>query len=252
MIVATLALLAAGQGSTLETVEIKIPGHLPTFKMVKVPAGKITIGDKEHEIKPVWVGETEVTWDVYDIYAYRLDLSQADQAKGVDAAARPSRPYGAPDRGFGHSGYPALGMTSNAAVKFCEWLTKKTGKKFRLLTSAEWEYAARAGATEEPKALAEHAWFWDNAEDQTQPVANRKPNAWGLHDMLGNTWEWISTDENKFVVAGGGYSSKAADLTFGSRKPFDPKWQEADAHVPKSKWWLSDGPHIGMRLACEP
>lgn len=232
--------------------EVKIPGHLPTFKMIKVPAGKITVNGKESEIAPVWIAQTEITWDVYDIYAYRLDLTQEQQAKGVDAASRPSRPYGAPDRGFGHSGYPALGMTANASKHFCEWLSKKTGKKFRLLTEQEWEYAARAGATENPANLGDVAWFWDNAEDQTQPSGTKKANAWGFHDMLGNTWEWVLGPKNEAIVAGGGYSSKAAEVTFGSRKPFDPKWQEADAHVPKSKWWLSDGPHIGLRIACEP
>ena len=96
-----------------ETIEVKIPGTLANFKLVKVPPGQIKIGDKTVDVKSLWVGQTEVTWDVYDVYAFRLDLTQDENAKGVDAASRPSKPYGAPDRGFGHKGYAALGMTAN-------------------------------------------------------------------------------------------------------------------------------------------
>lgn len=251
--IAALTLLCLGQSpAPLDTLEVKIPGHLPSFKMIKVPEGKITVNGRERTVKPVWIAETELTWDMYDLYAFRLDLTQEQQAKGVDSETRPSRPYGAPDHGFGHNGYAALGMTDNAARQFCEWLSKKTGKKFRLLTEVEWEYAARAGATSEPTPLEHHAWFWDNAEDVAHPVGKKKPNAWGFHDMLGNVWEWTIGTDAQPVVAGCAYNSKKPDVKFGSRRKFDPKWQEADAHVPKSRWWLSDGPFIGMRVACEP
>src|SRR5439155_730769 len=84
--------------------------------------------------RPFWIGKTEVTWDEYDIWAFRLDLTPRERSSGVDATARPSRPYGAPDRGFGHHGYPALAMTYFAAQTYCAWLSVKTGKKYRLPT----------------------------------------------------------------------------------------------------------------------
>lgn len=220
--------------------------------MIKLPEGKITVNGRERVVKPVWIGETEVTWDVYDIYAFRLDQTQDEQAKGVDSESRPSRPYGAPDRGFGHAGFAALGMTGHGAKQFCQWLSKKTGKKFRLATEVEWEYAARAGTSDLPNPLGDYAWFWDNSDDVAHPVGKKKPNAWGFHDMLGNTWEWTVATDAKLVVAGGSYNSKVGDVNFTVRKPYDTKWQEADAHVPKSRWWLSDGPFIGMRVACDP
>ncbi len=240
----------------------KVPGFLTEWKMVALPEGKITIDGKEHAIKKIWIGETEVTWDLYDVFAFRMDLTPEQNAQDHDAENRPSRPYGAPDRGFGHSGFAALSMAHPAAVKFCEWLSKKTGKKYRLPTEAEWEYAARAGATTEPTPLGDYAWFWDNSDSQAKKVKTKKPNAWGLYDMLGNVAEWCSTsppqpspppgqEGREGVVRGGHFYSKAEHVKFTARQEYDPAWQLADAQQPKSVWWFSDGEMIGMRLVCE-
>src|SRR5438477_8678448 len=133
-----------------------IPGTLVRFEMMPVP------GDR-----PFWIGKTEVTWDEYDIWAFRLDLTPRERSSGVDATARPSRPYGAPDRGFGHHGYPALAMTYFAAQTYCAWLSVKTGKKYRLPTDAEWTRAARLGLGGDSGLTAERrdalAWHAGNA-----------------------------------------------------------------------------------------
>lgn len=237
----------------------EIPGTLVSFDLVWIPGGEIN-GQK---ITPFRIGRTEVTWDEYDIYAFRLDLSQAQQAEGVDAKSRPSKPYGAPDRGFGHKGFPALAMTFHSAQEYCAWLSKKTGKKFRLPTEAEWEHAARANVLKaEPMAAADvekAAWYWDTTEDKTQAVASKAPNAWGLYDTLGNVWEWciVGGKEQKpdapavGVVRGGGYLSKIADVHPGARAEQTSKWNENDPQNPKSRWWLSNAPFVGFRVLCE-
>src|SRR6185295_4387517 len=92
--------------------------------------------------------------------------------------------------------YPAISMTQHAANKYCEWLSAKTGKNYRLPTEAEWEWACRAGTTtaysfgDDASKLGEYAWFTPNSEEKPQPVGKKKPNPWGIHDMHGNVTEW--------------------------------------------------------------
>lgn len=112
--------------------------------------------------------------------------------------------------------HPVVNITWNDAVAFCQWLSKKEGKTYRLPTEAEWEYACRAGTKtryffgDDPRDLPRNAntydassarvfpeWAaWANEGDDgfpfTAPVGRFRPNAFGLYDMHGNAWEWCS------------------------------------------------------------
>jgi len=241
-----------------------IPGTVVKFEMVPVPGGTYTINDpktgkpKQVTIKPFYIGKTEVTWDEFDVYVYKLDAPDTQKIGGADAISRPSKPYGAIDRGYGRKGYPAISMTYLAAQKYCEWLSAKTGKKYRLPTEAEWEYACRAGVLPagpitDSELLDKLAWHWGNSEDKTHKVGTKQPNAWGIHDMLGNVAEWCQPmDDQVPVVRGGSFYDEPDKVHPAARKKYTPDWQMNDPQNPKSQWWLTDAPFAGFRVVCEP
>lgn len=251
MIAATACiLLTTPSMPQLKTFEDKLSSHLVSWKMIELPNGEIEVGGKKVAIKGLAIGETEVTWDLFEVWALRLDLSQEQQATGVDAKSRPSKPYSAIFINFGHHGYPAICMSYENAKRFCAWLSDKTKRRYRLPTEAEWEYCAAAGATDKPKA-DDVAWYWSNADDVTHPVKKKKTNAWGIYDTLGNAAEWTVTSDDKGVIRGGSWRTKDADLSVKLREIPSPKWNESDPQQPKSRWWLANGQFVGMRLACD-
>ncbi|MGA0173459.1 MAG: formylglycine-generating enzyme family protein [Phycisphaerales bacterium] len=193
--------LDLGAGVSMRLIEIG-PGRF----VMGSPADEAGRGSGEtpHDVtisKAFWIGQTEVT--------------QAQWQAVMDSN---------PSEFAGNPNHPVEKVSWNDALRFCERLSQKTGMNFRLPTEAEWEYACRAGTTtaysfgDDPSDLAQHAWFAGNSgrEDfdadalgavgdltalfdrlesngcSTRPVATKKPNAWGLHDMHGNVWEWCS------------------------------------------------------------
>jgi formylglycine-generating enzyme required for sulfatase activity len=116
-------------------------------------------------------------------------------------------------QGYDH---PVVNVTWNDAVAFCQWLSRREGRTYRLPTEAEWEYACRAGTTtryafgDNPEGLSTFANVFDSAAREafpawrryaltssdgytfTAPVGRFRPNAFGLYDMHGNVWEWCS------------------------------------------------------------
>jgi len=223
-----------------------IPGTLVTFELVPLPAGP--------GVEPIWVGRTEVTWDMYDVFTLRLDVALRDRRGGADATARPSRPYGAPDYGFGHQGYPVISVTRAAAEAFCAWLSAKTGNSYRLPTEAEWLHAAQLGVGTAPlsgERLDSLAWHGDNAGGKTHPVASKQADDAGLHDLLGNAAEWVVTAADELVTRGGSYLTPRARIDSRPRAQQDETWNERDPQIPQSRWWLSDGPFVGFRIVRE-
>jgi formylglycine-generating enzyme required for sulfatase activity len=284
MAAAVAMMLCASVAEAAEKPKKPAPGSQPTttdkivlhdkstveFTLVKIPAGKVTIKDKdgkdvEVEVKPIWMGQTEVTWPEYDVFYMALDLPEAqrplvkNEKNGTVIRQRPSVPYESPERNWGNKGMPAGSLFDREAVRYCDWLSKMTGHKYRLPTEAEWEYAARAGGAPlkpEGKDLDEVAWYWDNSDQQPHEVAKKKPNAWGLYDMLGNVAEWVAlldkSAPHPTALAGGSFADGPEAVHSAAREPYDlKKLQKADPQIPKGWSWMASGPHVGFRVVRE-
>lgn len=184
-------------------------------ELVVVPAGEFRMGSADSEVgrmpnegpvhtvkfaRPFAIGKYEVTFDEWDACV-------AAQACAT-----------VPDEGWGRGRRPVIHVNFEMAMGYARWLTQKTGKQYRVPSEAEWEYAARGGAST--------AWFWgvdskqacefgnvgdesikqehpdwlrhdcNDGYSRTSPVGSFKPNGFGLHDTVGNVWEWVEDCSN--------------------------------------------------------
>jgi formylglycine-generating enzyme required for sulfatase activity len=160
-------------------------------EMVVVPAGEFSMGSAEtvyekpeHRVtiaNPIAIGRREVTFEEWDLC--------------IAAGGCKHRPD---DNGWGRGNRPVVGVSWDDAKVFVNWLSQKTGKRFRLPSEAEWEYSARAGTNT--------AFWWGRAADkghancedcgaspsrQTMPAGSFRPNGFGLYDVAGNAAEWV-------------------------------------------------------------
>jgi formylglycine-generating enzyme required for sulfatase activity len=118
--------------------------------------------------------------------------------------------------------HPVENVTRAEAIDFARRLTMRNdGFTYRLPTEAEWEYAARAGTTGVTYGpLDEIAWYGKNSNDESHPVGGKKPNAWGLHDMLGNVREWTADTFSPVY-----YASSAVDDPPGAQVNYGERGQ---------------------------
>lgn len=143
-----------------------------------------------------WIGQTEVTQTAWR----RVMHSNPSFYKGPDL---PADRIGWPD-----------------ATDFCD----RVG--MRLPTESEWEYAAYGGRTALPQSpLGAIAWYDGNSQDSTHPVATRRPNGFGLYDMLGNVWEWVQDagfEPKEHLLKGGSFYNIGRDLRVANRLSAPP------------------------------
>lgn len=234
-----------------------LPKSVAKIKMVPIPGGKIKIGTQDVEVKPFFIASTETTWEAFDAFLASGPPSQPYDTTefAPDAIARPSKGYILPDLGWGHNGYPAINLNVDSVDMFCKWLSSVTKKKYRVPTEAEWELAARGGdpAWKLDKAQMEKsAWHAGNSDEETHPVGKKAPNKFGLYDIFGNVGEWATDLEGKPVLCGNTFEDKLDKFSPTTRRRWEAKWQQSDPQLPKSRWWLSDGPFAGFRIVCEP
>ena len=264
-----------------------LPGTSVSFSMTAIPAGSFLMGSpaaepgratdegpqKKVSISALWIGTYEVTHDEFELFFNDDSISRNSD---VDAVTRPTPQYIDFSLGMGkRGGYPVNSMSQHTAIMYCRWLYQKTGIFYRLPTEAEWEYACRAGsATSWPYGndsaqLDDYSWNAHNSGDKYHKTGEKKPNKWGLYDMLGNVAEWTMDqyNENYFAevkdtdpitepvsrypktVKGGGYNTPRSMMRPASRFKSDKSWNRRDPQIPKSKWWLTDASAIGFRLA---
>jgi formylglycine-generating enzyme required for sulfatase activity len=257
-ITATLLLgtapLAAQQA--LEPISDTLPGTRLSWEMLPVAGGTVTVpgaaGPVEVTVESFWIGSTEVPWELFDVFYLRLDVPRAERP-GVDARSRPSKPYGAPDRGFGHRGWPAISLTHGAAVRFASWLSERTGNRYAVATDAQWQRAADLAFAGVEKAEWDSLiWSSSNSMATSHRVATLAPDRLGLQDLLGNVGEWVTGLDGTPWLRGGSFLDRADSISTGTRARQDPSWNQTDPQVPKSRWWLSDGPFAGFRLVRIP
>jgi formylglycine-generating enzyme required for sulfatase activity len=151
---------------------------------VSIRAGKFMMGcsadDPECNADEKPAHQVSITRS-FEVCKYQVTQAEYEAVMAVN----PSNSKGA--------NLPVEGVSWEDAQKFCEAINRKgDGYRYRLPTEAEWEYAARAGNTScRYGPLADVAWSRDNSGGKSHPVGEKKPNAFGLHDTLGNVWEWV-------------------------------------------------------------
>jgi sulfatase modifying factor 1 len=213
-----------------------IPGSSVSFEMIAIPGGTFHMGSpvdepfreedegpvREVSVSPFFMGRIEVSWNEYLAFYNQTaakgkttDAYLKKRNADVDGISGPTSPYGAPDQGWGKGTMPAITMTHHAAEVYCQWLSQVTGKRYRLPTEAEWEYAARGGTSTpyffegNPKRFVRYGLknkifgvdttiinhfviYAENSRDRSNPPASVQSNPYGLVNMLGNVAEFCS------------------------------------------------------------
>ncbi|MEU2711572.1 SUMF1/EgtB/PvdO family nonheme iron enzyme [Streptomyces sp. NPDC007205] len=214
--------------------------------MVAVPPGRVTLSDRRTqkswtvEVAPFWMAAVPVTQSLYaHVTGQRPSTARGDRlpVEGVSwwDAVRFCNMLSR------HEGLtPAYHLHSDEEA--VEWNTSADG--YRLPAEAEWEHACRAGTTGPRHGrLDEIAWYHGNSDGHIQPAGIKQPNAWGLHDMLGNVWDWCWDvyDAEVYgsyrVLRGGGWADEHWSCRASVRRRSHPTFRIDD---------------VGFRIARSP
>ena len=208
-----------------------------------IPAGTFTMGgsgsdEKKHEVtltKPFWLGRTEVTQGQWEA----VMGNNPSHFKGKDL--------------------PVEQVSWDDAQEFCKKLNEKSllpaGWQWALPTEAQWEYACRAGTTGDyADSLDDMAWYSANIDSKTHAVATKKANAWGLHDMHGNVWEWCADRYGAYPT--GAVTDPTGSNSGSTRVYRGGSWIHVGPYCRSAcrNWFTPDSrsSYIGFRLAAVP
>jgi formylglycine-generating enzyme required for sulfatase activity len=173
------------------------------LEMVAIPSGKFMMGspESEHDRFPNESPQHEVTVQPFFIGKYPVTQAQWRIIANTPQIEQELNPDPSDFKGDNR---PVETVSREEAVEFCQRLSRKTGRDYRLPTEAEWEYACRAGTTspfyfgmtitgETANYDSDNTYLQErkiNSKNETTPVSTFLPNAFGLHDLHGNVWEW--------------------------------------------------------------
>jgi formylglycine-generating enzyme len=272
-----------------------IPGTNVSFEMVAIKGGIFKMGSPDNEpfhkpdegpvrkitVSDFWIGRIEVTWDEYLAF-FRAAGTQGRTEdhvvnnKNIDAVSGATPPWGAPDQGWGKGKRPAITMSWHAANVYCQWLSKVTGKKYRLPTEAEWEFACRGGTETpyffegNPKEFTSSGFLKKIFGPDTANISSRvvykvnslsrtkepllvKENPFGLKNMSGNVAEfcldYYSSDAYKadsadMINPRGPSRGQEHVIRGGSFKSDAKDVRSAARDFTKTKAWLVTDPQM--------
>jgi formylglycine-generating enzyme required for sulfatase activity len=246
----------------------------PDF-MVLIPGGTFSMGSEngESDEKPVhqvtlsdfYLGKYEVTVAEFRVFindtGYKTDAEKGgnsqvyENGKWTDKAGLNWRNDA--EGKTAQDNHPVIHVSWNDANAYCDWLSKKSGKNYRLPTEAEWEYGARGGVQSKgykyagSNNIGDVGWYSSNSGNKTHAVGDKIPNELGLYDMTGNVWEWCSDWKGEYSTSSktnptGSYSGSDRIVRGGSWFSF-PQYCRVtyrDFNPPDFRYYL-----LGFRLA---
>lgn len=212
-------------------------------EMIFVKGGKFKMGDVSGAGDKDELPARNVLLKSYNIAKTEITVRQWKQYCSAEHLAMPATPaWGWIDD------QPVVNISWSEASTYCQWLTKKTGKVFRLPTEAEWEFAAKGGNKSKGYKFSggndvdKTGFYKALSPQQTQPVGRKLPNEIGLYDMSGNVWEWCADwydegypdidfekdpkgiPQGKLrIIRGGGWVAPANDLRVTNRWRSEPE-----------------------------
>jgi formylglycine-generating enzyme required for sulfatase activity len=233
------------------------------MEFILVKGGCFQMGDTFGDGKPDEQPVHEVCVDDFYMGKYEVTQGQWKSVLGKDAKAMKPDSAGGSFR-FSECGdnCPVEKASWNDTQEFISVLNEISGKRYRLPTEAEWEYAARSGGKSEKWAgtssesdLGNYAWYGSNANGNTEPVGQKKPNGLGLYDMTGNVEEWCSDRYGeKYYINSSKSNPKGPDA--GSKRVLRGGSVDYNAQASRSSLRHGDYPNyrktifaIGFRVA---